>query len=518
MGSLQVPIIYKEWNGGYNDAKNLLALKRNELADIRNFFVARDGHLKKRGGQAKVYATSFFSSSVAHGLYAGRIGTTRYLWSTAGTKLFHGNNNDITGTATIVDSKDKPVVMVTFKDLLIGAQNDTTVGLGAPFSWSGASTAAALAGTPPSLTVAICPFKNRLFMGNVTFGAVAYPEAVVYSALESAISWPTNQIAQIYPGTGKFITAFLPYSVGTQDQDDLLLIFKDTGLFYARHQLLGTGNLISAFTFHTISERVGCPAPLGVVEVDRVAYWPSYRGFYAMGPDLIPRYIGGPLETFWATVPKNRIPHIKVAYYEKFGQVWFFVSAGTSQTTNNRVCVWDVFLKRWVGIYDSINANVATIFIDSNLNRLVYTSDYTNYLIYEQDNGASDNGSGFIGRFKTGLLDLDNPRVLKSLRRILLELATESDKRFSAYLTLFNYDMTQSNSVQVSTSGAILDSFNLDVDMLGGSDYSQVWFRVGGQARYAQLEIVTPQEANAFDCYGIAFFAVPVRSGPGAKR
>jgi hypothetical protein len=515
------PVIYRDWRGGRNDSAHLLALRDNELAEIENFYVARDAHLKKRAGYDTVYDTSFQSSAVAHGLQQVRIGTTRYLITTYGTAIHKDNTGAITGTASLTAGQDKPVVMTVFQGLLIGTQSDTTVGINAPFAWNGSGNAAALTTSPPSLAVALATFKNRVVMGNVTFGGTAYPESVVWSKVGTSTTWPTNQLNGVYPGTGKYITKHLNFFTGSSDSDgELLLIFKDTGLFYMRHVVSsGAGGLSTSFAFGMIDKENGCPSPHGAIVVDRIAYWASYNGFYMMGPDLIPIFIGGPLSELWKKVPKNRVPHIKVEYLKDLSQLWFSVSvastAGGSQSSNNRILVFDTQFKRWVGVYTNISANAMAEFVDSSNNRWLYTGDYANYLIYKQNFGNDDDGTGIQGRIKSGFYDLGNKSSVKSLRAVLLLLASETDKQGSIYITLFNVNRRQSVTVSIESMGAILDNFELDFDTLGGEDYSQAWERIGGDARYAQIEIVTPKNSTPMDIYGYGFFHVLKRTTPG---
>ena len=120
MATRWTPVIYRGWQGGINDSKNLLAISPNELADSRNFYVARDGHLRRRLGQAAVYADSFQASAVAHGLFQARLGNVLYLVTTYGTAITKDNNGTaITGTASLTAGADKPVSFAVFKDLLV---------------------------------------------------------------------------------------------------------------------------------------------------------------------------------------------------------------------------------------------------------------------------------------------------------------------------------------------------------------------------------------------------------------
>ncbi len=530
MATRQVPVLLRGWEGGYNDSKNLLSLRPNELADIYNFYVARDGHAKRRAGQAAVYASSFQSSNVAHGLQQVRLGGVQYLITTAGAVIYYDNGTVITGTAALTAGADKPVSMAVFQGLLIGCQSDNTtnnrfLGINAPFAWNGTGTAAALTTTPPTRGVAVATFKNRVFFWNVTFGGTVYPESVVWSLFNTATTWPTNQIFGIYEGTGGYGTALKRFFRATDGSDgEVLLAFKDTGLFYIYQNPNGFG--ASAFGVGVISGSIGCPAPQGVVEAGGIVVWPSYGGFYKMDASMVldPRrnYIGGPIEQLWSRVPKNRIPFIKGAYLEDLQQIWFSVSVaatvGGAQTTNNTVLVWDAYFQRWVGVYQGINANVMAQVIDSNLNRWIYAGDYANYLIYKQNTGTDDAGTGFESWIKTGYWDLGSPNQMKDFRQNVLELGTDTAKVGTFYTTLYNLTSTRSASVSVGTTGVPLDQFTLDVDMLAGSDYGQWLGRIGGQARYAQAQLKLPRGSTAFDLYGLGYYVVPRRSLPGSSR
>ena len=516
------------WQGGINDSKNLLALAPNELAEARNFYVARDGHLRRRAGQDGVYAT-FQSSAVAHGLFQARLGNVLYLVTTYGTAIHKDDTGAITGTASLTAGANKPVSFAVFKDLLIGCQSDNAtqnafVGINAPFAWNGSGNAAALTTSPPSLAVSVATFKNRLFFWNCTFGGTAYPESVVWSLFNTATTWPTNQIAGVYPGTGRYGTALKPFFRAVDGGDgEVLLAFKDTGTFYIYHNPSGSG--ASAFGIGRISDSIGCPAPQGVVEAGGVVYWPSYGGFYRMGPDMVvgPRsYIGGPIEQLWKRVPRNRIPFIRGANLEDLQQVWFSASVasteGGTQATNNRIFVYDTYFQKWVGVYDNILANCMAQVIDSSLIRHIYTTDYANYLIYKQNTGLDDDGTGFASWIKTGYMGLGSPGAMKGLRHAVLELGSETDKAGTLFTTLYNITSSQSSAVSVGTTGVPLDEFTLDRDTLAGPDYSQWVGKIGGRARYVQAELRFSANAVAFDLYGLGYYILPTRSLPGITR
>ena len=530
MATRWTPVIYRGWQGGINDSKNLLAIAPNELADARNFYVARDGHLRRRAGQAAVYADSFQGSAVAHGLFQARLGGVLYLVTTYGTAITKDNNGTaITGTATLTAGADKPVSFAVFKDLLIGCQADNAtqnafVGINAPFAWNGTGNAAALTTSPPSLAVSVATFKNRLFFWNCTFGGTAYPESVVWSLYNTATTWPTNQILGVYPGMGNYGTALKPFFRQTDGGDgEVLIAFKDAGTFYIYHNPSGAG--ASAFGNGRISSSIGCPAPGGVVEAGGGLYWPSYGGFYRMGADLVigPRsYIGGPLEQLWKRVPRTRIPFIKGAYLEDLQQVWFSVSVasteGGTQTTNNTILVYDTYFQKWVGIYTGILANCMAQVIDSDLKRHIYTTDYANYLIYKQNTTNADAGIGYASYIKTGYMDLGSKGVMKGLRLAVMELGSETDKTGTLFTNIYNITSGQSASVAVGTTGVALDQFTLDQDSLAGPDYSQWIGRVGGRGRYVQSEFRISANAVAFDLYGLGYYVVPARSLPGVTR
>src|SRR3990167_670598 len=134
MASRQIPVIYRGWEGGVSDVRNLLALRDNELADIRNFYVARDGHVRRRAGQDAVYASSFQSSEPAHGLAQVRLGGTRYLVTTYGTAIQKDNTGAITGTASLTAGPGQPGGMTVFPALLVGCPSDVTAGINAPLA------------------------------------------------------------------------------------------------------------------------------------------------------------------------------------------------------------------------------------------------------------------------------------------------------------------------------------------------------------------------------------------------
>ncbi len=129
--------------------------------------------------------------------------------------------------------------------------------------------------------------------------------------------------------------------------------------------------------------------------------------------------------------------------------------------------------------------------------------------LYKADTGTDDNGTGYAGWFNTGLLKLADEGVSNSFRKFIVDLNTEETKNFQARITLYNVAATQSLDLVAGDTGVILDQFMLDQDFLSGPEYGQIWHRMGGRARYAQVELRTTATAQDLDIYGFGFSRIP---------
>jgi len=145
----------------------------------------------------------------------------------------------------------------------------------------------------------------------------------------------------------------------------------------------------------------------GAGSVRNIAILPGGRqvigrveGFYlwdgASAPIRISHNLDG--ERYWGTVRSSVDQELDIhgmVVDPVKGHVWCFLAHGSSQTTINHVMVYDYLRNRWFGPH-KINASTWAWFNDK-----LYTTGYSDGLVYVQNDGLTDNGTAIASSMDT---------------------------------------------------------------------------------------------------------------------
>ena len=127
----------------------------------------------------------------------------------------------------------------------------------------------------------------------------------------------------------------------------------------------------------------------------------------------------------------------------------------------------------------------------------VYTGDYDGIVWKLEQTSKNDNNNAIDGRFKTPNLNFDNSRIKKNYARAYIIAQPES---VSTDLTLDWWVDGKTQTQRIITlgaSGAVLDSFVLDTDVLGGDEVIDFPVNLKQNGKRLQIELannVTDQD------------------------
>lgn len=284
-----------------------------------------------------------------------------------------GTWDDITGALTI--TPDAMVDWAVFRDNLLGTNN-----VNVPFLWTGTGNGSAMT-VPTGLTraKAVEVFASYTFLGNVTVSGVDFKSRVYWSGFDSIALWDLADFNDVSRDDGQTIVAMKTLA-------DRLVIFKERSIYLC----FATGDADIPFKFQKSNSAVGCIAQGSIQEVDNGIVFLASDGIYYFDgnnsfkiSDRITRTLREYNNAQFAKAT-SMYQHDKNRYY--------LALPGPTQTTNNRVIVWDSF-NNALSIYSGMAPSVMETVYEGGTDERVYFGDYSGF-VYRADIGLNDNPLG----------------------------------------------------------------------------------------------------------------------------
>jgi hypothetical protein len=493
-------IPFNDFSGGLVTNRPTTELKLNELSDLDNVVIAPKGAgFRARYGDTALNGTAMNSGANVQGLgYYKLVSGSTFLVAVCGNKLYStgtgitGTMADITGSLTITGAQDNIWDIVIFNNKAIGF-GGPSASPNAPWVWTGTGNASALGGTPPSAYAAF-QTNNRVF----AFRTSTNPSTIYWSVLSNEADWT---------GTGSGSS-----DVWTSDNDSLtahailntntVLLFKEN----STHQMQ-TGDLINgAFPIYPLFKGVGCAGKHACVVVDGLAYFITPQGKMKVtdglklySNDEIPHL--GDIDDQLQQVTASRRPFIQGIRKTgtDYDHILWFVSYGSSQTSNNRVFIWDLLNQCWLQHTTGYAANVAAVTQDSTL----YAGHF-NGVIYKKDastatyTDASNSAAVVDGYVASGWIHNSKFETIQQPRRFNLSFVTQTLGQIRlSYGFDFNSFSQLENISQVSASGDVYDATTAiyDVSVYAGTALNVYNLHLTGRGNFFQYKIESPKEA-----------------------
>ena len=496
MGYRGQEVRFNDFSGGLVTNRPITELTNNEFSDLDNVVVFTKGRgFRSRYGDTEFNSTAMDSGGSIHGLgYYKKADLNDYLLAVVGAKLFRSNTalvgtmTDITGAITITTGQDKIWDIFTFNDNAIGFGGDVT-SPNAPWTWTGAGNAAALAGTPPSAYGAF-QANNRVF----AFRTNANPSRIQWSILGNAADWT---------GTGSGSS-----DVWTSDNDKMtaaaimntntVLLFKQNSV----HQMQ-IGNLVSnAFPIFPLFSDAGCVGKHACVVADGLCYFITPQGNMKItdGAKIydeaeVPQL--SQIDDLWANVNPSRLEFIQGIRRTgtDYDYILWGVSYGAAQTTNNVVFIWDLINKCWLRNTTGYDANV---FAKTQIGDL-YGGHY-NGKIYKKDSStvtytdASESSAVVDAYVTSGWINNDRFEIIKQPRKMNVSFGTSAtgDMRIS-----YGFDFSgfiENPVIDQGASSAFFDSGDLfdNDELFSGLGFDMKPVRIVGRGNFFQYRIRSP--------------------------
>lgn len=473
------------------------------LTTARNLVFEFDGGLHKAPGTTALNETTLGASTPVMGIYdywrQGTSGTpTQRRIVHHGTVIYQDAGSGTFSSLFTGMSEGAIPQYSTFKDLLITANDSTT---DVPKSWDG-STAANLAGTPPRFSFSI-PHRGRQWAA----GNYSAPSRLYYSVADNPEDWSGagSGSIDIDVGDGDMITGLLSWK-------SQLIIFKGPNKL-SIHRLDGS----------TPSDFVRTPWITGISAAWQNSIFPMGDDFGFISPrgtvhslkatssygDYTQSYLSYPINTYCREeLNHNRSRYWCAATDSLHGYTLIPVTR-SGQTTNDRCLMMDWrFMAqgeqwpRW-SLWDFGNfASVAQV-IDTNARPRLFTGGYDGF-VYKMDQTTRTHKNTSINYdWATPFLSYGSEYHLKVVNALSVGIAPKNGNDITIGWTRDN-EAQQITTVS-QTAGAQLDSFVLDLDVLGGGNFQPRFTELeeGGEFRSIQYEVIENQVASDVEIHNL---------------
>ncbi len=486
------------------------------LNEADNVVYELDGGPRKAPGASKLNSVQMQSGADVKGIYdawfSGTGGTpTQRRICHVGTTI---KKDDADGTFTNIFTgleSGKVPSYTMLEDLLIMTSDSTA---DVPKSWDG-STAQNLAGSPPNFSFCTT-HKNRVWAS----GNAANPSRLYYTVLLTPADWAGSGSGSIDidPDDGDIITGIISHR-------NELIVFKGPNKG-SIHRVAG-----SAPTGDDAFSRVPLVKGIGAV-------W--HNTIIPVANDVIFMWSDGTIHSLQATndfgdynlsslsrpinswirdhVNKARLRHAWAADWPEKSFALFTVPIDSSQT-NNIILMMDysqgnaVKWAYWSSFNDTQCLAQGVDASDNNA-RVVFAGGGDGYIRkLGRPTRSIDDATTISYRVLTPFMSYGSPHNMKNIHGGYLSI----QPRNSGNITFgWQRDANAQQTDTVAQGGtAVLGSFVLDSDTLGGSRYVDRFFRLetGGEFRSVQFQLSNNVLAEDVEIHG---FGADLKSGAGS--
>lgn len=479
------------------------------LNQARNLVYEFDGGLHKAPGTTPLNSASLGTSTAVMGIFdywkqgtAGSPAQRRIvhagsnIYQDAGSGSFSSLFSGMTSGAIPQYS--------TFKDLMITG-NDSVADV--PKSWDG-STAQNLAGTPPRFSFSVSHRGRQWAAGNY-----AAPSRLYYSVADDPEDWvgAGSGSIDVDPGDGDMITGLLSWK-------NELFVFKGPNKL-SMHRITGSSPSdfartpfiagISAAWQNSIfpmGDDFGFISPRGTIH--------SMKATASYG-DYNQSYLSYPINTFC----REELNHNRSRYWwaatDSLRGYSLITVTRSGQTNNDRCLLLDWrFMQqgeswpRWA-LWDFGSFASMALCIDTNNRPRIFAGAHDG-LVYKLDQTTrTHNNTSISFQGETPFLTYGSDFYEKTISVVSVGVAPKNDNDITIGWT--RDDNAQQTVTVSQVAGAQLDSFELDIDRLGGSTFQPRFVELedGGQFRAIQYSITENALASDVEIHNLGASITP---------
>lgn len=449
-----------------------------ETPDEINFYSWPSGSMTKLFGHANLNTNAVGGGNAIQGLaYLAEI-SDRLAVVANGTFYEHidaATQTDRTGGVTITAGADNLIDHA----LIAGRAIFTDRQRNAPWTWTGAgANIAALGGSPPSGRYC-ASFKRRGWI----FNTAADPEIGYFSALDNAQSWDTTlDLLNFDTADGSIITSATVLGeslyVGKEGPN------ANTGHLF---RVYATGG-DPPFAFEEVpTGGIGPVSQQATLAFNGRLYFLGKDNLYVLeGNQIIP--IGNPIILTLRDFNKSRFEFASAGLLRERNLIaWTFSLTGSTQ--HDRALLYDYGVSQpgrrdvWHPTTWAVNAMAERV--SSGTHQLI-TGGYDGF--YERQlSGDTFAGQAFNARRQTPWLNIGDLQAEKKIKAIVVLLRNTGFNTSVRWRT--DFSTSWSSAVTMSgAGGAILGSFVLGTDVLGGQDSVERSANINRVARRIQFE------------------------------
>lgn len=143
----------------------------------------------------------------------------------------------------------------------------------------------------------------------------------------------------------------------------------------------------------------------------------------------------------------------------------------------------------------------------------VYTGDYAGFLWKLEQANKNDDGAAFTASFRTPHLHFGNPRGSKRFVRGFLIIEPKGDYNLTVNIWV-DGQVKSSTTVSMAGTGALLGSFVLGTDVLGGRTMAKKPFKLGYRGERLQLEFINSAVNQPFAVSQLLVDHIPLGARP----
>lgn len=514
--------------GGLDTTKAETLLQPDQLVIADNIEYFTSGARKKRGGTARYNSVAMTGSITVtaladHWRHGTSLTPVQKFVGTAGTLIVKDDNDgtwDTIKTAWGTGTSQSNIVIAQGYSVFSNNNNDI------PQKWDQTTMTDLTATGLPKFQAASYHLRRLFTVGEQTpISGTNNPSRSPYTAAGDITDFTGGD-------TGNFV-------IDEDDGDRLIGVSRSFygRLYYFKGPNYGSvheiaGRTPTTFTRDRLFTGVPCVSHAGIITTPNDIFWASKYGFHSLTTtqkygDTEQAFISNPIQTTFNDLKQSALNNI-VGFYHPLRNVvgWFVNESG--QTQNTACFVYNFLLKQWaIWRFTGFNGASCAVMLDPAGTGVgqprLYIGGYAGF-VYEGDQTtlSDDNAlSAYTAKFRT-------PKIMRMGEQGGLTELTE--KSFFTVTTFFkpkgNYNAnldidvdtrSQAQTVSMLGGGAVLDSFVLDTDVLGGGALAYAENIIEDRGRGIQLTYSQTGANQDMEIYGFGIRLAQAETHPMEK-
>lgn len=460
----------------------------SHLLTAENIYYELDGGVRKIPGAARINSSAVTESGTAITFLAlfdfWKSGTswapTQKRMAYGGTQIFKEDLDGVWDSLKTGLESGKLASFTQMNDIAIWSSTST---VDVPQKWNQTdATTSNLGGSPPNFAFCV-PHRGRLWAA----GVASNPSRLYYTALDNAEDWTGagSGSIDIDLNDGDVIT-------GLASHKQRLWVFKGPNRGSISYVTGSSPTGSDAFARVPFSTGIPCVSHQTIVSYMNDLAFLSARGIHSLSAtdqygDMKEGFLSFPIQSVF--LENLDIANLSLAHgVNHRGRgllLWAVRQSGQSQ--NNWVLAYDYrFQPGRLSLLTAYQAASLAIILHNSQPRL-FSGGYNGFVLRHDESNRNIANAAYTAKIATPYIHFGNPDLMKQTAWWRLGIQPQG----TSTLTIqYQHDDGAIQSTSVSqSSGAVLDSFVLDTDILGGGAYLQRYVSMPGTYRVQQVTV-----------------------------